>query len=356
MKVAIDVSPLKNANRYRGVGIYTQQLVKSLQSLNISNFSCQLIEDKTMVKDSDLIHYPFFDLFFLTLPLKKPKPTVVTIHDVIPLIFPEHYPAGIRGSLKFQTQKFSLKGVKAVITDSENSRKDIFKYLNYPKNKIYVVPLAPGKEFRPITNHQSLTTIKHKYQLPETFVLYVGDVNYNKNIIGFIKAFKKLNTSDGDRPSLRGHDSSEVRLVLIGKAFTDENLKETKEIIQLINSLKLSKKVIRLGWVPNKDLVALYNLASVYCQPSFYEGFGLPVLEAMACGCPVVAAKTSSLPEICGSAAIMVDPYNLDDMIKGLKKALVKQEELRDKGFQQVKKFSWGKTAQKTYEIYQKVV
>ena len=338
------------------MGIYTQQLVKSLQSLNISNFSCQLIEDKTMVKDSDLIHYPFFDLFFLTLPLKKPKPTVVTIHDVIPLIFPEHYPAGIRGSLKFQTQKFSLKGVKAVITDSENSRKDIFKYLNYPKNKIYVVPLAPGKEFRPITNHQSLTTIKHKYQLPETFVLYVGDVNYNKNIIGFIKAFKKLNTSDGDRPSLRGHDSSEVRLVLIGKAFTDENLKETKEIIQLINSLKLSKKVIRLGWVPNKDLVALYNLASVYCQPSFYEGFGLPVLEAMACGCPVVAAKTSSLPEICGSAAIMVDPYNLDDMIKGLKKALVKQEELRDKGFQQVKKFSWGKTAQKTYEIYQKVV
>ena len=186
--------------------------------------------------------------------------------------------------------------------------------------------------------------------------MYVGDVNYNKNIIGFIKAFKKLNTSDGDRPSLRGHDSSEVRLVLIGKAFTDENLKETKEIIRLINSLKLSKKVIRLGWVPDKDLVALYNLASVYCQPSFYEGFGLSVLEAMACGCPVVAAKTSSLPEICGQAAIMVDPYNLDDMIKGLKKALVKQKELRDKGFQQVKKFSWGKTAQQTYEIYQKVV
>ena len=342
MKVAIDVSPLKNANRYRGVGIYTQQLVKSLQSLNISNFSCQLIEDKTMVKDSDLIHYPFFDLFFLTLPLKKPKPTVVTIHDVIPLIFPEHYPAGIRGSLKFRTQKFSLKGVKAVITDSENSRKDIFKYLNYPKNKIYVVPLAPGKEFRPITNHQSLTTIKHKYQLPETFVLYVGDVNYNKNIPGLIRAFARIKEN--------------LKLILVGKAFEDENLKETKEIIRLINSLKLSKKVIRLGWVPDKDLVALYNLASVYCQPSFYEGFGLPVLEAMACGCPVVAAKTSSLPEICGSAAIMVDPYNLDDMIKGLKKALVKQEELRDKGFQQVKKFSWGKTAQKTYEIYQKVV
>ena len=135
MKVAIDVSPLKNANRYRGVGIYTQQLVKSLQSLNISNFSCQLIEDKTMVKDSDLIHYPFFDLFFLTLPLKKEKPTVVTIHDVIPLVFSEHYPVGLRGAFKFQIQKNSLKNVRAVITDSENSKKDIFKYLNYPKEK-----------------------------------------------------------------------------------------------------------------------------------------------------------------------------------------------------------------------------
>src|SRR4030042_2277645 len=160
MKVAVDISPLKNENRYRGVGIYTKQLVKALQSLNISNFSCQLIENKAMVKDSDLIHYPFFDLFFLTLPLKKSKPTVVTIHDVIPLIFPEHYPAGIRGNSKFQVQNLSLRGVKAIITDSENSKRDIFKYLRYPKEKIYVVPLAPGQEFKPITNQQTLITLK----------------------------------------------------------------------------------------------------------------------------------------------------------------------------------------------------
>jgi len=354
MRVAIDISPLKNANRYRGVGTYTNQLVESLKSLNIPNFSFQLIEGGGIIKDCDLIHYPFFDPFFLTLPLKKEKPTVVTIHDVTPLIFPEHYPPGIRGTIKFQIQKFSLKGTKAVITDSENSKKDIFKYLNYPKEKIYVIPLAPGKEFKPITNHQSLTTIKRKYCLPSQFVLFVGDVNYNKNIPGLIKAFSRflLQTSE--------HSSrSSFKLVLVGKAFLDESLKEAKEILQLINSLKLSKKVVRLGWIPTEDLVGIYNLATVYCQPSFYEGFGLPVLEAMACGCPVVVANTSSLPEICGGATVLVDPYNINDIAIGIKKILCDisiYDMLRKKGLKWVKNFSWKKVVQKTYEVYQKVV
>lgn len=343
MKVALDVSPLKDANRYRGVGIYTQQLVKSLQSLKISDFSCRLIEDKKMIKDSDLIHYPFFDLFFLTLPLKKGKPTIVTIHDVIPLIFAEHYPVGIRGNLKFQIQKLSLKGVKAIITDSKNSKKDITRYLGYPQKRIHVVHLAPAKEFKPIINQQTLAAVKNKYHLPEKFILYVGDVNYNKNVSGLIKALAGL--------------KGKMSLVLVGKAFKDENLKETQGILRLINSLRLGKKVMRLGWIsPDKDLAAIYNLASVYCQPSFYEGFGLPVLEAMACGCPVVAAKTSSLLEICGSVAVMVDPNNINDMIKGLREALNKREELIKKGLLQAKKFSWQKTAQETYEVYQKVV
>jgi len=352
MKVAINTSPLKNENRYRGIGIYTEQLVKSLGLLSASDFFCRLVEDKTIIEDDDLIHYPFFDPFFLTLPLKKAKPTVVTIHDVIPLIFPEYYPPGIKGSLKLQIQKFSLKSVKAVITDSENSKRDIVKYLNYPQEKIYVVPLAPSQVFKPITNQRTLDNLKKKYQLPENFILYVGDVNYNKNIPGLIKAFAKFDkVNKADK-----NNKEKISLVLVGKAFVDEKLAENKEIKKLINSLKLDKKVIRLGWLPDKDLVALYNLASVYCQPSFYEGFGLPVLEAMACGCPVVAANVSSLPEICGQAAIMVEANDIDDMIKGLAEALRRKEELREKGFQQVKKFNWQKTAQKTYEVYQKVV
>ena len=351
MRVAIDISPLKNANRYRGVGIYTNQLAESLKSLNISDFSFKLIENGEITKDCDLIHYPFFDLFFITLPLKKTKPTVVTIHDTIPLVFPEHYPPGVKGNLKFQSQKFSLKNVKAVITDSENSKKDIFKYLNYPQEKIYIVPLAPGKEFKKLEIGNWKLEIKQKYQLPDTFVLYVGDVNYNKNLIGLIRAFK--HTFEESKPT------SKVKLVLVGKAFLDETLKETKQILQLIKSLKLNKGVIRLGWIPPKELVGVYNLATVYCQPSFYEGFGLPVLEAMACGCPVVAANTSSLPEICGKAAIMVNPYNINSIASGIKKVLYDisiYDILRKKGLEWVKNFTWEKVAQKTYEVYKKVV
>jgi len=363
MKVAIDISPLKNANRYRGVGTYTNQLVESLKSLNISNFSFQLIEGGGITKDCDLIHYPFFDPFFLTLPLKKTKPTVITIHDVIPLVFPEHFPAGIRGTIKFQIQKFSLRNVKAIITDSENSKNDLFKYLNYPKEKIFVVPLAPAEDFKVIKDKNLLKKIKERCQLPENFILYVGDVNYNKNIPGLIRAFKLISTS-------------EVGLVLVGKAFLDENLKETKAILQSIknlslrsrtlfltdarnNSLKFDKEVIRLGWVPQEDLVGIYNLATVYCQPSFYEGFGLPVLEAMACGCPVVAANTSSLPEICGKAAVRIDPYDINNMAEGIRKVIgdkVIRDTLRKNGLGWVKNFSWDKVVRKTYEVYQKVV
>jgi len=269
----------------------------------------------------------------------------VTIHDTIPLVFPEHYPPGVKGNLKFQIQKFSLKNVKAVITDSENSKKDIFKYLNYPKEKIYVIPLAPAKDFKVIKNKDFLDKIKRKYKLPEKFILYVGDVNYNKNVLGLIKAFADFRDQEKD-----------FKLVLVGKAFLEEDLKETQEIIKLINLLDLNKNIIRLGWIPQEDLAGIYNSATVYCQPSFYEGFGLPVLEAMACGCPVVAANTSSLPEICGRAAIMFDPYNIKSIVEGIKMALNQKSDLMAKGLRQVENFNWEKVAQKTYEVYQKVV
>ena len=342
MRVALDISPLKTGHQFRGIGVYTQNLEKAFKESKIPNFEVDLIEGGKIHQDCDLIHYPYFDLFFLTLPFKKVKPSVVTIHDVIPLVFPENYKPGLRGTLKFQLQKFSLKGVKGVITDSENSKNDIFKYLNYPKNRIYVVSLAPASHFKVIKEESVLKRVSKKYNLPENFALYVGDVNYNKNIPGLIKAFAGL--------------KGDLSLVLVGKAFLEDDLKENQEITKLIKTLKLEKKVVRLGFLTAEDLVALYNLAVVYCQPSFYEGFGLPVLEAMACGCPVVAANTSSLPEICGPATIMVDPHNINDMIKGLQEALLKKEELKEKGFAQVRKFSWEKTAKKTYEIYQKVV
>lgn len=339
MKIAIDVSPLQSAHQYRGIGSYTRNLVESLKIIDKKNEYFLVSKDRELSQlNPDVVHYPCFDFFQLTLPFKKIKPTIVTVYDVIPLIFPEHFPTGLRGRVKFEIQKYYLKGVKAVITISENSKKDIVKYLAVPEEKIFVTYLAPGKEFKKLE-------IKPKYNLPNTFVLYVGDVNWNKNILGLIKAFHKLETKN-------------LKLILVGKAFENKDLKETREIIRLIKQLDLDDKIIRLGWVPDEELVAIYNSASVYCQPSFYEGFGLPVLEAMACGCPVVAAKAGSLPEICGDAALMVAPGNVSDIARGISQVVENKNvgnELINKGFKQANKFSWDKTARLTLSVYNKV-
>jgi len=347
MKVAIDVSPLKTGHRFRGIGAYTKHLVKALQLIEVADFEAVLVEEGKIPRDCDLIHYPYFDLFFRTLPLVKKRKTVVTIHDTTPLVFPEHYPPGIKGKLKFGAQKLALRTVSGVITDSKNSKKDTTRYLDYPKEKIFVVYLAAADIFKPITNHRSLVTVKQKYHLPNQFVLYVGDVNYNKNILGLVKACKSI----------------KLPLVIVGKQavqkkFDRKNI-ENQPLVQLIKLYGKDKDVIRVGFVPDKDLVALYNLATVYCQPSFYEGFGLPILEAMACGTPVVTSKKASLPEIAGKAAVFIDPYDINDISNGIIVA-IDDEDLREdliaRGLKQAKKFSWEKVANETYKVYQEII
>lgn len=340
MKIAVDITPLSSGHKVRGVGVYTDNLVKALRQYDKHNSYIFFTRTELIPKDADLVHYPYFDPFFLTLPLKKQTKTVITIHDLIPLVFPKWFPSGIRGRIKWEIQKLSLRGVRAIITDSKCSKKDIIRFTGFPKDKIHVIYPAPGPEFRRLNNTLLLRCIRVKYNLPEKFILYVGDVNYSKNIFGLIKAFRFYTS-----------EVNAIKLVLVGKAFKDELLIETQQIIQLIKSLGLNDRVIRLGWISQEDLPAIYNLAAVYCQPSFYEGFGLPVLEAMACGTPVVAANASSLPEICGEAAIMVNPYDSENMAEGITRGLDK--ELQKKGFVNVEKFSFRKMAAETIRIYE---
>jgi glycosyltransferase involved in cell wall biosynthesis len=354
MKVAIDISPIRTGHKVRGVGMYTKRLVESLEEEVKRKKEIEIIpvdfrhQPSTISHQAfDLVHYPYFDLFFLTLPLKKSAKTIVTIHDVIPLVFPEHYPPGIKGKMKFLIQKFSLQGVVAVITDSQNSKKDIVKYLNYPENKIHVIPLAPGEKFRKLKTEDWKLKARKKYSLPESFILYVGDVNWNKNVLGLAKACKKI----------------KIPLVILGKKATlknfDQSHIENQPLVQLLKLYGKDPDIIRLGFLAGDDLVRIYNLATVYCQPSFYEGFGLPVLEAMACGCPVVASKVASLPEVCGEAAFMVDPKDYNNITQGLKKVMSDKktrDKLIRKGLEQAKKFSWEKTAKQTLGVYEKVV
>ena len=151
------------------------------------NFFSKLSE----IRNVDLIHYPYFDLFKETLEISD-IPTAVTIHDTTPLIFPDTYPPGIRGRQAFDKQKKALKNVQAIITDSEASKKDIVKYLEISSSKVFSIHLAPAGHFKKIIDKKLLLKIKEKYSLPEKFALFVGDVNYNKNILSIIKATKEV--------------------------------------------------------------------------------------------------------------------------------------------------------------------
>lgn len=344
IKVAIDVSPLGGGHSVRGIGMYTRNLVDALSKVD----GLQIVQfTKAGELDSsvDLIHYPYFDLFFHTLPITQSRKFVVTVHDAIPLIFRDRYPLGLRGRTNLFLQKFALKGASCVITDSETSKKDIVRFLGIDQNLIKVVYLAPADHFRIITDAKKLEIVKEKYNLPDKFALYVGDVNWNKNLPGLIKSLEFL--------------EKDLSLVLVGKAFMDGGMKEVQEINNLVDSLSLGERVRKLGFVDNEDLVGIYNLASVYCQTSFYEGFGLPILEAFASACPVAAARTQTLVEIAQEAAIFFDPYNPKDIAKIISSIVGSSkvaDDLKNKGKERLRDFSWEKCAKETFEIYKKVV
>lgn len=355
IKVFIDANPLKTGHAVRGIGSYTRNLVSALgQETDI-----ELVDN---IEKSDIIHYPYFDLFFDTLSLVK-KPLVVTIFDTIPLIYPKYYPAGVRGKISFRQQKRKLKAVDAIVTISETSKKDIVRFLDMPEEKITVVHLAPSQFFKKLKHGKWENDIKRKYNLPEKFVLYVGDINYNKNILGLIEACRISNLPlvicgkqaveiDNSLFPMRG--PRDVARRILGLPHP-----EVSHFKALLEKFQSNEKIIRLGFVPDEDLVSIYNLATVYCQPSFYEGFGLPVIEAMASGVPIVAARTQALVEIGEYICVFVDPKNPGYMAQRLLR-VAEDKKLRERmaktGLRRVKNFSWEKVARETIAIYRKAV
>ncbi|MBU1000862.1 glycosyltransferase family 4 protein [Patescibacteria group bacterium] len=355
MKIAINHLPLKNAHKLRGVGYYTNHLLEVLKQDTL--IQIQEFINLPEVKDADIVHYPWFDLFFHTLPIRKRLPTVVTIHDVMPFVFSEHYPVGLRGKINFFLQKMALKSCSYIITDSKVSKVDIMKHLKIKDEKIAVIPLAADPVFKVLSNDTKLLHTKRQYRLPDQFLLYVGDANWVKNLPFLIEGFCKL---------VRSESFKDVKLVLVGGVFLKnvENidhpeLQSLKLVNKLIKQYKLEENIIRPGQLKGDDLVSFYNLATAYVQPSIYEGFGLPVLEAFACGAPVISSNRGSLPEVGGQAAVYFDPTNLEQFIS-ITAELLENASLLNKlsrmGLQQAAKFSWEKVAEETKSVYLKVL
>lgn len=164
MRIAINISPLSSKHSYRGIGVYTQLLVEALARVG-SEHDYILIRDNKPV-DADVVHYPFFDFFFLTLPLIRTSPTVVTVHDTIPLIFPEYYPPGLRGRAKFLVQKTALRSCSAIVADSQQSCQDVVTYLKISASKVFPVYLAAHPDFSP-ADSESKKAVISKYHLPQ---------------------------------------------------------------------------------------------------------------------------------------------------------------------------------------------
>lgn len=319
----------------RGVGVYAQHLID------------QFKKEKTVIltdQNPDIIHYPFFDPFYLTLPFKKEKPTVVTIHDLTPLVLSDRYPKGIRGTIKLFLQWFSLRSVSAIITDSENSKKDIEKYFRTPPEKIFVTPLAVDDDYRKKPTPSLLKAVKEKFRLPDKFVLTLAaGPNPNKNIPSLAEVTDRIG----------------IPLVVVGKDWLQEIKQPVEaELIDLVR-IQIYNHVSYPGFVSNEDFNCMLHLASVYVQPSLYEGFGLPLLEAMTTGCLVASSRSSSLPEIYYEGAITFNPKSLSSMEKAVAKALALSPARKQKhielGKEKSKEFTWKKTAMATLEVYKKI-
>jgi glycosyltransferase involved in cell wall biosynthesis len=285
----------------------------------------------------DVLHVQF------TAPPFSPCPVVVSIHD---LSF-EHLPQTFRWRSRKQlriTVRRSAREASQVIALSEHARKDIIDTYRIPPEKVTAIPLAAAAHFRPIRNDEELQRVRQTYGIEGEYILSVGAIQPRKNLSRLVAAYSRLRraTPEGNLP----------KLVLAGKcAWLYE------ETLHTIKELQVSDSVILTGYVPEKDLPGLYSGALCFVYPSYFEGFGLPPLEAMKCGVPVIVGNRTSLPEVVGDAGILVDPFDADTIAGAMNKLIsdsTLRAELAARGLARATLFDWRETARQTLRVYQK--
>jgi len=357
MRIGIDTQSI--IEKKTGLGIYTQNLLYALKKIAPENEYVEIhsaccrdlstpkrwwwdqVSFSMQAKKArlDLVHKPCFSA-----PIFYRGKIVLTVHDIIPVFF--------KGGLSFSSQlyyarwmPYTFKKANKIIAVSESTKRDLIRYLNIPAEQIRVI--YEGGSFENMlvgTAEADRNRVRNKYDLPEKFLLCVSTLEPKKNLPFLVKCFclakKRFNFSE--------------KLVIVGKTGWD-----TGRFFEQIKQYDLEKEVILPGYIPDNDLLVLFKMASVFIFPSLYEGFGLPVLDALQLGCPVIVSNTSSMPEIVGASGILINPKKEKEWVKAIGLMTTKKELRRryiELGIKQGKKFSWQKCAKETLEVYYEVV
>lgn len=366
MRIAIDARMIT----YTGIGRYIQNLIENLAKIDQGNEYTAIVNDtwKGIAKRGglkfqrpfvnipiysvmeqlllpveirrsgpDLVHYPSFNM-----PLINNKPVVATIHDLVYYLDPDACPnkfAHYYARFMFnRAVRISMK----IITDSEYVKNDIVKHLGVRPDKIEVIHLGVDELYKPQTDDDLLNDVKKRYNIRDEYIFYAGNHHPRKNLLRLVQAYSRIKNKD------------KYRLVLTGKIDP-----RRAELYQTVRDLGMDKRVHFIGSVPEQDLPALYSMATLFVFPSLNEGFGLPPLEAMACGTPVITSNVTSLPEVVGDAAIMADPMDVESLADNIDKVLGSldlRSELREKGLKRASLFKWEEAARRTLKVYEEVL
>jgi glycosyltransferase involved in cell wall biosynthesis len=374
VKVAIDIRRMTEF----GVGTYTRNVIRALGRLDRSNDyflmgspqkveeigplppnfkTIPLLDDGSTAKGymhcravlkrlhCDLVHIPY--LFWM--PRSLPCPYVMTVHDVLEHMYRTHDRSSLRRSMHFQLTRRVLKGAARILAVSKYTKSDIEKLFGIPGSRIEVVYNAIDERF--LSGHASdveRQLLAERYLVTYPFLLYAGRISPHKNLVRIIEAFSALKAElekDGSFPDLK--------LIIIG-----DELSKHPDLRRTVIRGGVQNDVRFMGFVPIEMLRVFYDAAKIFVFPSLYEGFGLPPLEAMAHGTPVVTSNTSSLPEVVGNAAVLVNPENVFEIMRALLRVLLDQavrDKYKQRGYEQVKKFSWDASARQTLAVYEAV-
>ncbi|MBI5033444.1 MAG: glycosyltransferase family 4 protein [Chloroflexi bacterium] len=282
----------------------------------------------------DVLHSPHYSL-----PLAAPCATVVTFHDMTFFLYPQAHLLYKR--IFFRTMiPLAARRATSIIAISESTRQDILRLLKTPSEKVNQVSYGISSQFHLTENCNRLDEARHKYNLPAEFALYVGNLEPRKNLPILLQAFARL-----------VHQGLPHSLVLVGsRGWKDD------AVFTTLSELGISDRVHFLGYVTQDELPLIYQASRVFVYPSLYEGFGLPVLEAMACGTPVITSNVSSMPEVAGDAGLLINPNSIDELTVALQRALTDSElrvTLAQKGLKRAQSFSWERTARETLAVYE---